>query len=89
MLLTDWAREKGRGAFSTLADSSGVTRKTIRRSARDGLAIKNIEVAQALSEATRPIPNDPASGEPAVSVLEICYPERFRKRAPVRHRRAS
>lgn len=83
MLLTEWTRNKGKGALRELELATKLNNRTVAKAARDGLAV-SYEVAEKLSEATRPI--DPKTGKPdpdlppACSIEEIRHPDRFAKR---------
>lgn len=78
MLLTEWARLWGHGAYSELHCESRVSRKTVLKAARDGLPVV-AEVAEKLSDATKRLGAGPAGKCSFVSVAELRYPERFVK----------
>jgi hypothetical protein len=83
MLLSEWLDKDGRGALTRLHYASKVSYKTVWR-ASQGKAVRDYDVAERLSNATRPI--DPKTGAPstrqapACSIEEIRFPERFQKR---------
>jgi hypothetical protein len=52
MLLTEWAKAFGRGAYTVLEEASGVSYKTVLAKARDGEAC-SYETAEKLCRATK------------------------------------
>lgn len=69
MTLTEWARKRGRGAYTELFRLSGVSYKTVLKKARDGEPC-SYEVAERLSKATNG----------ACSIDELRFPERSRSK---------
>lgn len=79
MRLKAYVESKGRGEIARLAKDSGLTYGTIWNLVKkEGELLTKYETAKRLSDATRG-----EDGKPAVSVAELCEPER----APVPKRK--
>lgn len=82
MLLTDWAKKYGRGAYTELARESRVSFKTVLAKARDGGRC-TYEIAEKFQAATKLLKHK--TGGAWCSIDELRFPEKYahqRKVAP-------
>lgn len=77
MLLTDWAKKYGRGAYTELARESRVSFKTVLAKARDGERC-SYEIAEKLSAATKLLKG--SVGGEWCSIGELRFPERYKRK---------
>jgi hypothetical protein len=73
MLLTEWARKYGRGAYTELARESRVSYKTVLAKARDGEAC-SYEIAERLQAATKLLKSK--AGGAWSSIDELRFPDK-------------